>query len=57
MSIGVIGNRAFHLALLGLLLSFWLSWYLKDPIPFTTVAPIAVGGKFWENIQERRNAQ
>lgn len=42
------------LAATGLVLGFALSVYLKDPTPFTVVAPIAIGGKWWENIVERR---
>lgn len=42
------------LAFTGLVLSFALSWYLKDPIAFTATAPIAIGGKWWENITERK---
>lgn len=39
----------------GLILATALSAYLQDPLPFTAVGPIAVGGKWWENIQERRD--
>lgn len=43
------------LSFTGTILAFVLSWHLTDPTPFTVVVPIAVGGKWWENIQERRN--
>lgn len=42
------------LSFTGLILSFALSWYLQDPVPFSVTAPVAVGGKWLENIQERR---
>lgn len=37
----------------GLGLAFLLSWKLADPSPFTVVAPIAIGGKWAENVAER----
>lgn len=42
------------LSLSGLALSFALAAYLHDPTPFTVVAPIAIGGKWFENYAERR---
>lgn len=43
------------ISMTGLILGTALSVILKDPLPFTAVGPIAVGGKWWENIQERRD--
>lgn len=45
------------IAVLGLALSFALSLVLKTPGPFTIVAPIAVGGKWAENVSERVSAR
>jgi hypothetical protein len=45
------------LALTGLLLSFMLSVYLKDPTPFTVVAPVAIGGKWAESMVQRYRAK
>lgn len=42
------------LAFTGLVLAFVLAWRLEDPTPFTVLAPVAVGGKWLENWQERR---
>ena len=39
---------------LGLCLSFALAWILGEASPFVVVAPIAVGGKWAENLMERR---
>lgn len=38
----------------GLLLSFGLSVYLKDPTPFTVVAPVCIGGKWAESFAQRK---
>ena len=45
------------LAVSGLALSFALSVYLKDPTPFTVVAPVCIGGKWAENYAERKYPQ
>lgn len=37
----------------GLVLSFALSVYLRDPTPFVVTAPPVVAGKWAENIVER----
>lgn len=42
------------LSFTGTILAFVLAWHLEDPTPFTVVAPVAVAGKWLENIQERR---
>jgi hypothetical protein len=42
------------LAFTGLLLSFVLSAYLKDPTPFTAVGSLAVGGKWAESFAQRK---
>lgn len=38
----------------GLVLSFVLSWILRDPSPFTVVGGIAVGGKALDNAAEKK---
>lgn len=45
------------LAFYGITLAFVLSVYLKDGSPFMTTAPVAIGGKWLENYQERRRAK
>lgn len=41
------------LALLGMALSFVLSWHLTDSGPFVVFAPVAMSGKWVENFAER----
>lgn len=42
------------LAVGGLVLSFVLAVYLKDPSPFTAVGSLSVGGKWVESYAQRK---